>query len=179
MGEAAETLGTFLGRLHRPGPPDAPPNPVRGIPLHDRAASFAANLEHAAGAIDTEAAQALWLDALAAPPWRGPALWLHGDLHPANILVAHGHICGVVDFGDITAGDPATDLAVAWMLLPAGERPTFWQRYASSASHQVDAALRARARGWALALGIAFVTHSADNPLIARVGRQTLDAVLA
>jgi hypothetical protein len=54
----------------------------------------------------------------AAPGWAGPALWLHGDLHPANVLTADGTICGVIDFGDLFAGDPACDLAAAWILLP-------------------------------------------------------------
>jgi aminoglycoside phosphotransferase (APT) family kinase protein len=28
----------------------------------------------------------------------------------------------VIDFGDITSGDPATDLSVAWMLFTAEQR---------------------------------------------------------
>ena len=36
-----------------------------------------------------------------------------------------------------------------------------------------------RARGWALALAIAFLAHSADNPQLAEIGRRTLGAVLA
>lgn len=29
-----------------------------------------------------------------------------------------GELAGVIDFGDLAAGDPATDLAIGWMLLP-------------------------------------------------------------
>jgi aminoglycoside phosphotransferase (APT) family kinase protein len=65
-----------------------------------------------------------WASALAAPSWDGPPVWLHGDLHPASILVHHGRISAVIDFGDVTAGDPAAELAVAWMLLPADAQPT-------------------------------------------------------
>ena len=36
----------------------------------------------------------------------------------------------------------------------------------------------ARARGWALALALACLAHSADDPLIAAMGRRTMDAVL-
>jgi Ser/Thr protein kinase RdoA (MazF antagonist) len=36
-------------------------------------------------------------------------VWLHGDLHPANILVNDAYASGVIDFGDITAATrPAT-----------------------------------------------------------------------
>ena len=52
----------------------------------------------------------------------GPPLWLHGDLHPANVLVHEGRISAVIDFGDITSGDPATDLSVVWMMFDHGPR---------------------------------------------------------
>ncbi|MYX50365.1 phosphotransferase, partial [Streptomyces sp. SID8385] len=67
-----------------------------------------------------DAVRAVWEDAAAAPEWTGPRLWLHGDLHPANVLTADGTFCGVIDFGDLFAGDPAGDLAAAWVLLPDG-----------------------------------------------------------
>ena len=50
-------------------------------------------------------------------PGRCAAVWIHGDLHPGNLLVRDGRLSGVLDFGDVTAGDPATDLSVGWMLL--------------------------------------------------------------
>jgi hypothetical protein len=53
-----------------------------------------------------------WADALAAPTYDGPPLWLHGDLHPA------------------------------------------------------------------LALGVVFLAHSADNPQIHGIGRRTVAAIL-
>ena len=107
----------------------------------------------------------------------GPPVWLHGDLHPANILVNDGQVSGVIDFGDITAGDPAGDLSVAWMLLPPGCQASFWSAY-QAAGGQGDDALRARAKGWALNLAIAFLAHSEDNPALREVGRRTLGAAL-
>jgi hypothetical protein len=90
---------------------------------------------------------------LAAPVWTGPALWLHGDLHPANLLTRDGNFCGVVDFGDLCAGDPACDLAACWMLLPDRVIDRFHQSYSPAA----DAATRRRARGWALWKALACV----------------------
>ena len=116
--DAGVSLGRFLGALHTPAAPDAPVNIVRGIPLADRGATLAQNLHTADGMVDRGEVMRVWEAAVAAPVWAGAPVWVHGDLHPANILVHRGRISGVIDFGDITSGDPATDLSVAWMLLP-------------------------------------------------------------
>jgi aminoglycoside phosphotransferase (APT) family kinase protein len=182
--EAAVAVGEFLGALHVPAPADAPANPFRGVPLAERAASVAANLAVVTGpGQDQDQAERgsvlrAWDQALAAPGYDRPPVWLHGDLHPANILVHDGRVSGVIDFGDITAGDPASDLSVAWMLLPPGGRASFWSAY-QGAGGSGDDALRARARGWALNLAIVFLAHSEDNPVLRDVGRRTLRSVLA
>ena len=62
----------------------------------------------------------VWDDAVAAHAWEGPPVWVHGDLHPANVVVSDGTLSGIVDFGDLFACDPAWDLAAASVLLPAG-----------------------------------------------------------
>jgi aminoglycoside phosphotransferase (APT) family kinase protein len=90
------------------------------------------------------------------------------------VLVDHGRVSAVIDFGDITAGDPATDLALAWMLFPTGARSTF-----RSAAGNIDEDTWARARGWALSLALAYLASSADNPMFARLGEQVLAEVLA
>ncbi|GIH64589.1 aminoglycoside phosphotransferase family protein [Microbispora siamensis] len=148
--EAAGTLAAFLTALHRPAPGDAPADRFgRGGPLADHAEGFAKQLASAAemGLIpDTDAVRAVWEEAAAAPNWAGPALWLHGDLHPANILTADGTFCGVIDFGDLCAGDPACDLAAAWILLPDGAADRFHDAYQPAP----DAATLRRARGWAM-----------------------------
>lgn len=36
---------------------------------------------------------------------------LHGDLCPDHIFAAHGHVSGIIDWGQATAGDPLFDLA--------------------------------------------------------------------
>lgn len=172
-GQAALALGGFLAALHVPAPADAPVNPSRGIPLAGRAAGVLAQLPHLDDPAERAAALRGWESAAAAPAWDGPPVWLHGDLHPANLLVDRGRISAVIDFGDITSGDPATDLAVAWMLLPAPQRAAFRQAYG-----RADDGTWARARGWALSLALVFLTHSADNPLMAGIGRRTLNAVL-
>ena len=174
---AAAAVGGFLGALHVPAPADAPANPFRGVPLAERAGIFAANLARIGGQVDRDAVLRAWVAALAAPGFDGVPVWLHGDLHPANILVNDGQVSGVIDFGDITAGDPASDLSVAWMLLPPGFHVSFWSAYQAAGGRAGDA-LRARARGWALNLAIVFLAHSEDNPALRQVGRRTLSTVL-
>ncbi|MFE3247631.1 aminoglycoside phosphotransferase family protein [Streptomyces sp. NPDC059209] len=152
--EAAETLATFLTALHRPAPDEAPEGRHRGGRLADTAEHFTRELASATerGLIrDPDAVRAVWEDAAAAPEWTGPRLWLHGDLHPANVLTADGTISGVIDFGDLFAGDPAFDLAAAWILLPDGATDRFHDVYRPTA----DAAALRRARGWAVLRALA------------------------
>jgi aminoglycoside phosphotransferase (APT) family kinase protein len=172
--ETADQLAGFLAALHRPAPDGHPVNPVRGVALAVRTAAVEDRLDQLGGLLDQPAVLDVWQRALAAPPYAGPPLWLHGDLHPANILVRRGRLSAVIDFGDITAGDPATDLAAVWMLLPRAAHDRFRAGYASA-----DDATWARSRGWALVLALAFLAHSADNPLMARIGRRTIAALLA
>ncbi|WP_369360829.1 aminoglycoside phosphotransferase family protein [Streptomyces sp. cg2] len=147
--EAADALAAFLTALHRPAPEGAPIGRDRGGPLTDHVEGFARMLALAteAGLVpDPDAVRAVWEDAAAAPDWAGPAVWLHADLHPANVLTADGTFCGVIDFGDLCAGDPACDLAAAWNLLPQGAVDRFHDAYQPSP----DAAMLSRARGWAV-----------------------------
>lgn len=41
---------------------------------------------------------AIWERALASP-YTGPPVWLHGDLHPGNLLVRNGRLIAVIDWG--------------------------------------------------------------------------------
>ncbi|MEV0175492.1 phosphotransferase [Streptomyces sp. NPDC050803] len=162
--EAAIALAGFLTALHRPAPDGAPAGRDRGGPLADTAQPFAQGLASATerGLIrNPDAVRAVWEEAAAAPEWAGPALWLHGDLHPANILTTNGTFSGVIDFGDLFAGDPAIDLAAAWTLLPDGAIGLFHETYRPTA----DAATLRRARGWAVlkALACIFIGDAGDH----------------
>ncbi|MFI6620978.1 aminoglycoside phosphotransferase family protein [Streptomyces sp. NPDC050528] len=162
--EAAVALADFLTALHRPAPEGAPKGHDRGGPLADHTEGFLRGLASAAdmGLIpDPEAVRAVWEDAVAAPEWTGPALWLHGDLHPANIVTANGTLAGVIDFGDLCVGDPAYDLAATWILLPDGATDLFHAAYRPTP----DAATLRRARGCALmrALGGIHIGHAGDH----------------
>jgi len=168
LARAAEDLAAFLAGLHRPAPADAPRSGHRGVPLSARSAADDRN----ARVVGAQAAPLveILVGARSLPGPVGAPVWLHGDLHPANLVVADAGLSAVVDFGDITAGDPATDLAVAWMLLPRAERELFRDSYLRR-TRVDDPQVWARARGWAAALGLMFAAHSGDNPQMAAIGR--------
>lgn len=177
----AVDLAEFMVALHTEAPADAPHNPVRGVPLASRSRAVHARL--AGGAVGhVQELAALWPRLAATPVWTGPPLWLHGDPHPANVLLttdASGlpaHLAAVIDFGDITAGDPATDLAAAWLIFDVEARTAFRARTDELAPLDDDTWLRAR--GWALNMGTAIVANSDDNPRLAAIGAHVLDQVL-
>jgi aminoglycoside phosphotransferase (APT) family kinase protein len=173
----AVALGEFLRALHHPARADAPHNPWRSVPLGQRASSFLEHLQQLEGSADQQVALSLWEHSVAAPPWPGPPVWIHGDLHPGNLVIAKGRLTAVIDFGDLCAGDPATDLSIAWMLLPASSRSTF--RFAARGDlDPIDDDTWTRARGWALLLGLVFLAHSVDDPAMGALGRATIDAIL-
>ncbi|MCR6688803.1 phosphotransferase [Cellulomonas sp.] len=144
---ATDALAAFLRALHVEAPADAPAGVDRGAHPRECTGGFTHFLESvdpAALGCAARDVRAVWEDAVAAPAWQGPPVWVHGDLHPANVVVADGTLAGVVDFGDLFAGDPAWDLAAAWLLLPAGSSARFFDGY----SRADDATIR-RARGLA------------------------------
>jgi len=165
-------LERFLVALHQPAPMDAPTNRWRGVRLEARDAALHEHLQQLDGIVDPTAVLGLWDRALSTPPWHGPPLWLHGDLHPGNLLVSDGQLSGVIDFGDLTSGDPATDLAILWML-----PPSIRAAFNAWAGDEPDA-LKMRARGWALALGLAYLAHSGDDAAMATLGQTTVAAAL-
>lgn len=107
----------FLSALHITGPKDGPRNPLRGVPLVQRHNDFAERLQRLADRklVAYQAFDHLWQSGLDADD-TFTSCWLHGDLHPMNILCRNGILSGVIDWGDLCIGDVATDLASFWML---------------------------------------------------------------
>ncbi|MFJ9150247.1 aminoglycoside phosphotransferase family protein [Streptomyces sp. NPDC102270] len=179
---AAGALAGFLQALHVEAPPEAPIAADRGAHPKNCTDGFENFLQ--AVALDRDIAadvRAVWGEAVAAPGWDSPRVWVHGDLHPANVVVSDGTLSGVVDFGDMFAGDPAWDLAAAWVLLPAGTASRFFDMYA-----QADEAAIRRARGLAAmkSLFLMLMGQNGDRglpggkPHWGPVGRAALDRVL-
>lgn len=170
----ATDLGAFLRALHEPAPVEAPRNPFRGIPLMERDGATRERIGALTMYLDPAVVLSVWEAALEVQTDDGPPVWIHGDLHPANLLSVDGRLSGVIDFGDVASGDPATDLAVAWMLFGTEDRQLFRQEYGGVTTSTWD-----RARGWAISLAVAVLANSADNPEMEAIGRVTLERVLA
>ncbi|GAA2483815.1 aminoglycoside phosphotransferase family protein [Streptomyces longisporus] len=154
---AADTLAGFLRALHVEAPAEAPTSGHFGAHPRNCTDGFedffrAVVPEHIAADV-----RAVWDDAVTADAWEGPPVWVHGDLHPANVVVSDGTLSGIVDFGALVTGDPAWDLAAAWVLLPAGMASRFFDVY----GHADEAAIR-RARGLA-AMKSLFLMLMGDN----------------
>ena len=174
---AGSDLARFLRALHQPAPHGAPRNPWRGVPLDARDALLREHLTTLGGRVDRVAVTKLWARLRATAPWNGAAVWIHGDLHPGNLLVRNGRLSGVLDFGDVAAGDPATDLSIAWMLLPGPARVRF-RGLTCGADGWVDGDTWTRARAWALALGVAYLANADADDRFASVGAATIDSAM-
>ncbi len=169
-------LARFLAALQGLGAADGPApggrNFHRGGELATYDGETRAAIARLNGRFDAEAVTAVWEAALAAR-FEGPAVWVHGDVAPGNLLVRDGRLCAVIDFGGMAIGDPACDLAIAWAFLEGGARTAF------RAGLPLDAGTWARGRGWALWKALILVTGLARTAPeeMARAG-VTLAAVL-
>jgi aminoglycoside phosphotransferase (APT) family kinase protein len=179
---AADRLADFLRALHVEAPADAPGATDFGSHPKECSGGFERFLRSVdLAGVAEDAVRAVWDDAVAAGEWSGPRVWVHGDLHPANVVVDDGTLAGIVDFGALFAGDPAWDLGAAWLLLPAGGAERFFGRYGP-----VDEATFRRARGLAVmkCLFLMLMGRNGDRglpggkPHWGPIGRSCLDRVL-
>lgn len=174
-GRWAGPLAQFAAQLHQPTPEDAPRSQVRGVPLAERDQVTRDRLAVAGHPRTEELLRVLDL-ALQAPSHQGPRQWVHGDLHPLNIVVHRGHLASVIDFGDLTGGDPASDLATAWQTFDWEGRASFVVRYSQLAGR--DEALWRRARGWAVVLVAVSLALSAGHPDFTAIAEHTIKQLL-
>ena len=179
LGQSATDLAEFVAALQRIDPTGGPSpgehNFFRGVPLAKRDAATRAAIASLDGEIDVDAVTAAWEEALRAPEWQRPSVWIHGDLDSRNLLVEEGRLSAVIDWGGLGVGDPACDVMVAWKVLSAETRDIF--RTALS----VDEATWARGRGWALSQALIALPYYTleTNPTLVREAQRWMAEVLA
>lgn len=171
----AEALAAALRALHVPAPADAPVNPVRGVPLAVRDDGIRDRLDRLELTAPDLARglREIWRRGLEAPA-TVERVWIHGDLHPGNILVAAGRLTALIDFGDVTAGDPAYDLGVAWLAFDGAGR----ERFRVATAGRYDAPTWTRARAWAAALAVILLDASDDREDFRALGNATAAELL-
>lgn len=103
--QLAVDLAGFVAALQRIDPMDGPPA-GRGEPLERRDEATRAAIAALRGEVDTDAVTAAWEAALEVRPWAGPAVWLHADLAPGNVLLVGQRLGAVIDFALVGLGDP-------------------------------------------------------------------------
>jgi len=175
-GGLVDGLAATMLALHDPAPAEAPLNPFRGVPLAERASAVEARWPEVArhvGDTATRRLQLVWAGGIEAAPWPGPPVWVHGDAHPLNLLHVDGLLTGVIDFGDITSGDPANDLATAWWTFRRDDRDRFLARTVGSGRY--DDHIAARAAAWAASFLTAVICDEPSRELFAGVIANTLD----
>ncbi len=169
-------LAAFFRALHKPAPTDAPHNPVRGVPLATRKEMFDKQLEFLSSKTDLidRRAIVIW-EAGVKAPIDLDGVWVHGDPHPRNVIVQNGKLKAFIDWGDMTAGDPANDLSSIWMLLESESA-----RQAAIDAYGASDATWDRARGWAMYYVVVLLAAGlADDPRMAAIAEQTLQRLLA
>lgn len=171
-------LARALAALHATAPDGHPVNPFRGGPLaardeamRERITRLRTSARLAPACLDR--VEGLWAEGVAAPPWASAPVWIHGDLHPGNLVADGGALRGIIDFGDVTGGDPAYDLAIAWLAFDETGRTAF----VAATEDRHDEATWTRARAWAAAVAVMLVAHSDDDPVYAALGAEALDEV--
>jgi aminoglycoside phosphotransferase (APT) family kinase protein len=149
------------------------PGRGRGGDLTDSDEWISTCLRESEGLLDVKRLADLWA-AFRELPRAAPDVMNHGDLTPGNVLVSGGRLAGVIDVGDFKAADPALDLISAWNLLES--RPRAVLRNALGCG-DLD---WERSKAWAFQQAMGLVWYYAEtNPVMSRLGRTTLDRILA
>ena len=170
--ELAVQLADFIRQLRSMAPVDAPR--AGRAPLAELDEDTCAAIHAAHGLIDVHAAQEAWRNTLSAPRWDGEPVWLHGDLIPSNLLLQHGRLHAVIDFGSVGIGDPAMDLIPAWSVLGPRGRAVFRRALAP------EQGAWQRARAYALHQALRIIPYYAvSNPAFTAEAQRTVQQVLS
>ena len=153
----AEELGEFLRSLHSVSSEEAmqlgaPRDTIGRLDIERRSKQAREHLTKAAalGIIDSPDRWERLLDRLL-PLCRPPVTncLVHGDLYSRHVIVdAPGdddaRLAGIIDWGDVHAGDSSADLACAWSLFDAAGRRRLLECY-GKVSSETQALARVRA----------------------------------
>lgn len=174
--ESAQDLAHFLAALHQidttNGPLPGPHSFYRGGSLSTYDEETRKAISILSDKIDAKRALDMWEQALATE-WKEDPVWVHGDISAGNLLLQEDKLYAVIDFGQLTIGDPACDLAIAWINFDEKSRDAFRKALT------LDAETWMRGQAWALwktLIILAGITQS--NTLTASACMHILDTLL-
>ncbi|GGQ54345.1 aminoglycoside phosphotransferase family protein [Streptomyces asoensis] len=124
--------------------------------------------------LDVPRLRRIWATLRDLPRGAADDVMAHCDLIPGNVLVSAGRLTGVLDVGGFGPADPALDLVSAWHLLEAGPRQVLRARLGSGDLEWE------RGKAWAFVQAMGLVWYYVlSNPAMSRMGRRSLDRILA
>lgn len=145
----------------------------RGGDLRTHDAWMEICFERSEGLLDVPRLRRMWQD-FRSLPREAADVMTHGDLIPGNVLVSAGRLAGIIDVGGFGPADPALDLVSAWHLLDAGPREAL-RRDLGCGDLEWE-----RGKAWAFQQAMGAVWYYREtNPAMSRMGRRTLDRILA
>lgn len=176
LNEIAKDLAEFLTALHQidatVGPESGFHSFYRGGDLKIYDPETRQAIDCLKGKIDTDHATDIWKTALTTS-WQNTPVWVHGDISAGNLLVKNSKLCAVIDFGQLSVGDPACDLAIAWTLFEGDSRRIFHEML------PLDKDTWARGRAWTLWKALIVAAGIADtNAVEAQKSYRIIDELL-
>jgi aminoglycoside phosphotransferase (APT) family kinase protein len=157
-------LGRFLRVLHELNLDLALPVDPLGRGDMSRQVTMSLELAAKVGWLEIDRTSLLFARALELDP-PSVAVLVHGDLHLRHVLVEHGALAGVIDWGDVCVGDPSIDLQIAWSLLPIDARARFFDEYGPI---DEECELRARVLAVRLSAVLAYYARSVGYATLER-----------
>jgi aminoglycoside phosphotransferase (APT) family kinase protein len=175
--EFATILGKFLGALYKidtaGGPLAGPHNFYRGGPLKTYDLEAREAIAILSRDIDVSTVTDIWNIALSSH-WQNAPVWVHGDMDARNLLVNHGRLSAVIDFGGLGIGDPSCDVAIAWTFFKDASRNAFRHTL------KLDNATWKRGRGWALWKALIICAKlPGTNPLEIEKSQHVINEIIA
>lgn len=109
--------------------------------------------------VDAKTITRIWKSG-AESEWEKPPVWVHGDVSPGNLLIKDEKLSAVIDFGLLSVGDPACDLAISWTYFEEESRKCFREAL------EIDTDTWKRGRSWALWKSLILTSGmSSSNPV--------------
>lgn len=175
--KVAEQLASFLTALYKisseNGPLAGTHNYFRGGKVSIYEPETLQSIDILASQLDHHLVRKIWASG-SETEWEHPLVWVHGDVSPGNILLQGENLNAVIDFGLLSVGDPACDLAISWTFFDPDSRKRFRDCVA------LDDGTWKRGRSWALWKALIISSgltssNSVENSLARRVIEEITD----